>query len=67
MNYLGVTTRPLALVARVIATMSMAQPAYSAHVVQPRTPDDGVHLVMPMLDGERGRESFGTFGGADQQ
>jgi hypothetical protein len=55
------------MVASVIAAMLTAQPAYSAHVVQPKTPDGGVHLVMPMMDGERGREAFGTFVGADQQ
>lgn len=46
------------MVASVIAAMLMGQPAYGGHVVQPTTPDGGVHLVTPTIGGERGKEVF---------
>ena len=58
MKYLGVTAGPLAMVVNMIATTLVTEPAYGGHVVQPRTPGGGVHLVMPTMDGERGKEVF---------
>lgn len=57
-HYLGRTTGSLAVVAGVIAAMLIGPPAYGGHVVQPTTPESGVHLVMPTMDEERGKEVF---------
>jgi cytochrome c len=57
-QHLGPTTAPLTRVASLISAMALGQPAHGGHVVQPTTPDGGVHLVTPTMDGERGKEVF---------
>ena len=57
-QHLGLTTGQLVAVTGAIAAVVVSQPAHSGHVVQPTSPDGGVHLMMPMMDGGRGKEVF---------
>ena len=66
-HYLGPTTGSFAVVAGVVAAMLIGPPAYGGHVVQPTTPESGVHLVMPTMDGERGKEVFVSKGCAGER
>lgn len=58
MHPAGLATPLLALAVGMIATTISGQPSYAAHVVEPTTPGNGVHLVMPTMDGERGKDVF---------